>query len=154
MWGLDIIGTLPIAKGGAKYTIVAVDYFTKWVEVEPLTTITTRKVTCFVVRNIVCRFRISKTIITDNGTQFDSVEFRNFCQKYKIEKRYTDVAHPQSNGQVEATKKVIKSILKKQLEQAKAMWVDELSLALWAYRTIFKTVTGHTPFHSPSGQKQ
>ena len=86
MWGIDIIGVLPIARGGAKYAIVAVDYFTKWVEAEPLTTITARKVIVFVVRNIICRFRILKTIITDNGTQFDSIEFKNFCQKYKIDK--------------------------------------------------------------------
>ena len=67
-WGIDIIGVLPIAKGGAKYAIVAVDYFTKWVEAEPLTKITTRKVISFVVRNIICRFGIPRTIVTDNGT--------------------------------------------------------------------------------------
>ena len=94
MCGLDIIGTLPIAKGGAKYAIVAVDYFMKWVEAKPLTTITARKVISIVVRNIICQFGIPKTIITDNGTQFDSIEFRNFCQKYKIDKRYIAVAHP------------------------------------------------------------
>ena len=52
--GIDIIGVLPIAKGGAKYAIVVVDYFTKWVEAEPLTKITARKVISFVVRNIIC----------------------------------------------------------------------------------------------------
>ena len=39
-WGLDILGPLPIGKGQCKFIIVAVDYFTKWVEVEPLATIT------------------------------------------------------------------------------------------------------------------
>ena len=68
MWGIDIIGSLPIAKGGAKFVIVAVDYFTKWVEAEPLTTITTKRVINFVVRNIICRFGIPKIVITDNGT--------------------------------------------------------------------------------------
>ena len=97
-WGIDIIGTLPIAKRGEKYAIVAVDYFTKWAEAEPLTTITMKRVINFMVRNIICRFGIPKTIITDNGTQFDSNEFRDFCQKYKIDKRYTAVAHLQSNG--------------------------------------------------------
>ena len=105
------------------------------------------------VRNIICRFGIPRTIITDNGTQFDGSEFRNFYQKYKIDKRYTAVAHPQSNGQVEAINKVIKSILKKRLERAKAKWVDELPLALWAYRTTFKTATGHTPFSLSFGSE-
>ena len=97
MWGIDMIGSLPIANGGAKFAIVVMDYFTKWVEAEPLTTITTKQVITFVVKNIICRFGIPKVIITDNGTQFDCIEFKNFCQKYKIDKRYTAVAHPQSN---------------------------------------------------------
>ena len=39
-WGLDILGPLPIGRGQCKFIIVAVDYFTKWVEAEPLATIT------------------------------------------------------------------------------------------------------------------
>ena len=39
-WGLDILGPLPIGRGQCKFIIVAVDYFTKWTEAEPLATIT------------------------------------------------------------------------------------------------------------------
>ena len=113
MWGIDIIGALPLARGGAKYAIVAVDYFTKWAEAEPLATITTKKVINFVVRNIICRFGLPHTIITDNGTQFDSAEFKDFYERFHIRKKFSAVAHPQANGQVEAVNKVIKSIPKK-----------------------------------------
>ena len=113
-----------------KYAIVAVDYFTKWAEAEPLVTITTKKVINFVVRNIICRFGLPRTIITDNGTQFDSAEFKDFCQRFHIQKKFSAVAHPQANGQVEAVNKVIKSILKKRLERAGGKWVDELPMAL------------------------
>ena len=68
MWGIDIVGSLPLSKGGAKYAIVAVDYFTKWAEAEPLATITTKKVINFMVRNIICRFSLQRTNVTDNGT--------------------------------------------------------------------------------------
>ncbi|KAL8127958.1 hypothetical protein AgCh_014767 [Apium graveolens] len=43
MWGIDLIGELPKAKGGVKYAVVAVDYFTKWVEAMPLATITAKE---------------------------------------------------------------------------------------------------------------
>ena len=109
MWGINIIGSLPISKGGARYAIVAVDYFTKWAEAEPLATITTKKVINFVVRKLICRFGLPQTIITDNGTQFES--FKDFCQKYHINKRFSAVAHPKANGQVEAVNKILKSIL-------------------------------------------
>ena len=47
-WGLDILGPLPIGKGQWKFIIVAVDYFTKWAEAEPLATITEQKIRNFV----------------------------------------------------------------------------------------------------------
>lgn len=46
-WGLDLIGPFPAARGGAKFVIFAVDYFTKWVEVEALISITSRTIMKF-----------------------------------------------------------------------------------------------------------
>ena len=63
------------------------------------------------------------------------------------------MAHPQANEQVEGVNKIIKSTIKKQLEKAKGGWVDKLPLALWAYRTIHKTATGHTPFSLAYGSE-
>ncbi|XP_021822806.1 uncharacterized protein LOC110764201 [Prunus avium] len=82
-WGLDLIGPMPQGKGQVKYAIVAVDYFTKWVEVEALATITAPRVEEFVWTNICCRFGIPYAIITDNGRQFDSELFRQFCTRLK-----------------------------------------------------------------------
>ena len=79
-WGLDIIGPMPQGKGQAKYAIVAIDYFTKWVEAEPLSTITEKRATEFLRKNIICRFGIPRAIITDNGKQFDSKGFRKLCE--------------------------------------------------------------------------
>ena len=67
-------------KGGIKYAVVVVDYFTKWVEAEPLATITTKKVLDFVVNYIVCRYGLPRKIVSDNGTQFDSDFFIDFCE--------------------------------------------------------------------------
>ncbi|XP_074362906.1 uncharacterized protein LOC141703225 [Apium graveolens] len=76
MWGIDLIGELPKAKGGVKYAVVAVDYFTKWAEAMPLATITAKKIRDFVFNSIVCRFGIPYKLISDNGKQFDSKELR------------------------------------------------------------------------------
>ncbi|XP_074326869.1 uncharacterized protein LOC141664814 [Apium graveolens] len=58
MWGIDLIGELPKAKGDVKYAVVAVDYFIKCVEAMPLATITAKKIRDFVFNSIVCRFGI------------------------------------------------------------------------------------------------
>ncbi|KAK9190212.1 hypothetical protein WN943_018814 [Citrus x changshan-huyou] len=145
-WGIDLIGPLPKARGAATHAIVAIDYFTKWIEVETLSRITEKKTTDFVWRNLVCRYGIPYALVTDNGRQFDNHSFRDFCQNLGIELKYCSPAHPQSNGQVEAANKTIKRLLKTRLGAKKGAWVDELSGVLWAYRTTHKTATGETPF--------
>ena len=84
--------------GQVKYAVVAVDYFTKWAEAEPLATITEKKVTDFVWRSIICRFGVPHTIITDNGKQFDNANFREFCSNLGIKVSYASPTHPQTNG--------------------------------------------------------
>ena len=71
-------------KGQVKFLLVAIDYFTKWVEVEALATIIEARIRSFVWKNIICRFGIPLTIISDNGSQFDSQGFRDFCSNLGI----------------------------------------------------------------------
>ncbi|KAL5537617.1 hypothetical protein UlMin_044856 [Ulmus minor] len=61
------------------------------------------------------------------------------------------VAHPQSNGQVEAVNKTIKRNLERKLEGLKNAWVEELPRVLWAYRTTSRNATGETPFSMTYG---
>lgn len=67
-WGMDMVGVLPTAPGGFKHLIIATDYYTKWVEVEPLVHITTGEVEKFIWRNIISRFGVPYAIISDNDT--------------------------------------------------------------------------------------
>ena len=66
------MGPLPQGKRQMKFLLVTIDYFTKWVEAEALATITEAKVQNFVWKNIVYRFGILRTIISDNDHQFDN----------------------------------------------------------------------------------
>ena len=57
-WSLDILGPFPLAKAQKKNLIIACEYFTKWVEVEAVATITQKNVEIFLWENIVCRFGV------------------------------------------------------------------------------------------------
>ncbi|RVW73264.1 Pro-Pol polyprotein [Vitis vinifera] len=89
---------------------------------------------------------VATDYFTDNGPQFDSIAFRNFCSELNIRNSYSTPRYPQSNGQAEATNKTLINALKKRLEQAKGKWVEELLGVLWAYRTTPGRPTGNTPF--------
>ena len=78
-WGLDIVGPFPKAAENKRYLLVGTDYFTKWIEVEPLANIRDADVKKFVWRNIVTRFRVPRVLISDNGLQFDSKAFRRYA---------------------------------------------------------------------------
>ena len=125
---------MPTACLAFKYAVVTVDYFTKWAEAKPLAVISSKKVQEFIWESIICRFSIPHEIVSDNGTQFDSNEFRDFCNDLEIKKSFSLVDHPQTNGQVEAVNKIIKFNLKMKLEELKGLWAEELPKVLWAYR--------------------
>ncbi|GKE95339.1 reverse transcriptase domain-containing protein [Tanacetum coccineum] len=103
--------------GRVKYLIVAIDYFTKWMEAKPLATITGKQVVNFIYDNIVCRFGIPATIITDNGTQFVNDPFKKWAEKLKIQLISTSVYHPQGNRAVERANKSLLRGIKTMLEK-------------------------------------
>ena len=82
---------------------MAIDYFTKWAEVEALANIRDVDVKKFVWKNIAMRFGVPDSLISNNGLQFDSRAFREFCSDLDIKNRYSTPAYPQSNGQAKAT---------------------------------------------------
>ena len=115
-------------------------------EVEALANIWDVDVKKFVWKNIVMRFEVLDSLISDNGLQFDSKTFRTFCSDLGIKNRYSTPVYPQSNDQAEATNKTILNELKKRLDEAKGRWAKELPNVLWAYRTTPRRSTGETSF--------
>uniref|UniRef100_A0A2N9FY66 Uncharacterized protein n=1 Tax=Fagus sylvatica TaxID=28930 RepID=A0A2N9FY66_FAGSY len=152
-WGLDIMGPLPVGRRQLKFLVVGIDYFTKWVEAEPLATITEKNIRGFVWKAIICRFGIPRAFISDNGRQFDNSPFREFCEELGIHNHYSSPGHPQANGQVEVTNRSLLKMIKTRLEGAKGLWPEELPNILWAYRTTARTPTGETPFRLTYGTK-
>uniref|UniRef100_A0A2N9G7E8 Integrase catalytic domain-containing protein n=1 Tax=Fagus sylvatica TaxID=28930 RepID=A0A2N9G7E8_FAGSY len=152
-WGLDIMGPFPIGRRQLKFLVVAIDYFTKWVEAKPLVTITEKNIQNFVWKAVVCRFGIPRVLVSDNGKQFDNPRFRQFSQELGIHNHYSSPGHPQANGQVEVTNRSLLKLIKTRLEGAKGLWPEELPSILWAYRTTVRIPTGETPFRMTFGSE-
>ena len=115
-WGLDIVGSFPKAAGNKRYLLVGTDYFAKLVEAEPLANIRDVDAKKFIWRNIVTRFVVPRTLISNNGLQFDNKTFKRYCCELGITNRYSTPAYPQGNGQAEAVNKVIVNGFKKRLD--------------------------------------
>ncbi|XP_015161297.1 uncharacterized protein [Solanum tuberosum] len=87
-WVMDVIGPIePAATNGHRFILVAIDYFTKWVEATSHKSVTKKVVDDFVKNNIICRFGIPESIITDNGTNLNSDLMKSLSEKFKINHR-------------------------------------------------------------------
>ena len=124
--GLNIVGPFPKAVGNKRYLLVGTDYLTKWVEAEPLANIKVIDAKQFVWKNIVTRFGVPRTLILNNGLQFDNKAFRRYCGELGIANKYSTPAYPQGNGQAEAVNKVIVNGFKKRLDDAKGVIQREM----------------------------
>ena len=143
---MDIVGHFPKAVGNKRYLLVDIDYFTKWVETEPLTNIKDVDAKKFHWKNIVTWFGIPHTLISDNGLQFDNKAFRRYYCDLGITNKYSTLVYPQGNGQAETVNKVIVNGLNKRLDDEKGKWVEELSHVLWTYRTTPRRSIKEMPF--------
>ncbi|WJZ87890.1 hypothetical protein VitviT2T_007238 [Vitis vinifera] len=145
VWGIDIIGKVsPKSSSGHEFILVAIDYFTKWVEATSYAKLTSARVASFIRSHIICRYGVPHELISDRGVHFRA-EVDTLLQKCGIRHHRSSAYRPQTNGAVEAANKNIKKILRKMVETSRD-WSEKLPFALWAYRTSFRTSTGATPY--------
>ncbi|XP_042437266.1 uncharacterized protein LOC122023266 [Zingiber officinale] len=83
-WSMDIVGPFPIAPGQKRFLLVAVDYFSKWVEAEALVRITEGAIIQFLWKNILCRFDIPHKLVSDNGRQFQGQKIQAWCKGFGL----------------------------------------------------------------------
>jgi ribonuclease HI len=145
-WGMDVIGAItPKASNGHEFILVAIDYFTKWVEACSFKNVTQVAVTRFVKNNIICRYGMPEMLITDNASNLNNRMMDQLCQQFKIQHHNSAPYRPKMNGAVEAANKNVKKILSKMTETYKD-WHEHLPYALCAYRTSVRTSVGATPY--------
>lgn len=146
-WALDIIGEIwPASSKQHKFILVGINYFTKWVEAIPLVKVDQEVVIKFIQRHIVYRFGIPETITTNQGSVFVGQKMQEFAGEMGFRLVTSTPYYAQANGQVEATNKVIISLVKKHVCKKPKNWHETLDQILWACRTSPTEATNSTPF--------
>jgi hypothetical protein len=95
-----MVGPFKIVPGGLTHLLVAVDKFTKWIKAK-LTKKLNGLSTIKFFNEIITRYGVPHSIITDNGTNFAKGVFADYCGQKGIRLDLVSVVHPQTNGQVE-----------------------------------------------------
>ncbi|XP_070672143.1 uncharacterized protein [Malus domestica] len=112
-----------LSTGDKGMMIVTTNYFTKSVKAEPMNTATQTDIERYIWRNVICRFSIPQSIVTDNGLQFMGQDLVKFFQKYGIKQH---MSTPLGNGQAKTSNKTILDCLKKSLSDKKGKWPNKL----------------------------
>jgi hypothetical protein len=148
MWGLDVVGSFRAAPGSYKHILVAVDKFTKWIEIRPVAKVTSEEVANF-IRDITHRFGVPNRIITNLGKAFTGSVFWDFCQDNTIDVYYSSDAHPQCNDQVERANgmalQALKDCIYDDASNYTTGWLAELPHVIWGLRTQVSSATSFSP---------
>jgi hypothetical protein len=151
---MDIVDPIPTAPSNHTHVVVAVEYFSKWVEAKPLLSITSATIQKFFWQNIVCRFGVPYEVTVDNDKQFDSTDFKDFCAYLGTKLCFASVYHPQSNGVVERANGIIFADIKRNItELPKSKWAEELPRVIWSHNTTTSRTTQFSPFKLLYGEE-
>lgn len=143
---IDFLGPI-----GNKTFLIIIDAYSKWIEVFQMRTMTTQE-TITRLRETFARFGIPTTIVSDNGRQLVSEEFKMFVRKNNIVHKTTSPYHPATNGAAENAVRTIKNFLMK-VKPFSSDFEMQLQRFLMDYRNTPHCTTGVSPAKLCLGRK-
>jgi transposase InsO family protein len=143
---LDIVGPTDVTNSGNRYILTFQDDLTKFIAAIPIPTQDAETVARAFVENIVLRYGIPEVILTDQGANFLSELFTHVCKLLQIKKVQTTAFHPESNGGLERSHRVIIEYLRHYISEDQRTWDEWVAFATHAYNTTTHKATGYSPF--------
>lgn len=150
---LDIVGPIPVSESGNNYILTFQDDLTKFILAIPIENQEAATIAEIFVRRIICIFGLPRYILTDQGTNFLSEMFKKMCQLLKIKKIQTTAWHPQSNGGLERSHRVLGDYLRSYANKDPTNWDSWVDYAVFCYNTTPHTATQYSPYEILFGFK-
>jgi hypothetical protein len=149
----DLVGPFPKSTNGFMHVLVVGDYFSKFSLFFPLRRATSAAVIRKLEDEVFLMYGAPQYLLTDNGKQFVSRDFKTLCSTYGVKNRFNAVYHPQANP-VERVNRVLKAMLISYVGDNQRLWDRELPKIGCAIRTARHEVTGFTPYFMNFGRHQ
>ncbi|XP_059047186.1 uncharacterized protein K02A2.6-like [Achroia grisella] len=126
-----------------KYWLVLCDALSKWIEIKPMSTITTSRL-CSELDTIFTSLGLPQIIVSDNGPQFASQEFHEYCRYNGIRHVKSSPYHPRTNGLAERLVRTFKTRMSASISDGLSL-KKRLENFLFTYRITPRIDTGKSP---------
>ena len=145
--GMDYLGPVPMSKGGNDMILIAVDRLTKMAHFILTTTKVTAKETAELFLRYIFQYHgLPDNIISDRDPKFTSHFWKSLHEILGIKLLMSTAEHPQTDGQSEATVKIIQKLIRPFAFQDQD-WETLLPSLEFAYNDTQQSSTGQTPFY-------
>jgi len=149
---IDVLSGLPAATDGSKCILVAVDYFTKWMEAYPLPNEEAETCMKALYQSFFARFGFPQQLHSDQGRNFESRLFAEMAKMAGIRRTRTTPFYPQSDGQTERMNRTLLQMLRATAHDSPNDWPDKIPIVLAAYRMTPHKVTKLSPNEAMIGR--
>eukprot|EP00624_Nannochloropsis_granulata_P001817 evm.model.NODE_1887_length_28976_cov_48.374657.1 len=149
---IDLLLLPETLRNRNKYAILAIDLFTRFVEIGALPSKDAGTVAGWFTRDYITRYGAPEKLISDQGSEFISHDFQSVCDNLRIRRALTTTAHPQANGLVERTNRTLIGILRRFLQGTDKNWDYYLPFAQFAINTSLSRTLQETPYYLVFGR--
>ena len=150
---MDILGPFPVSEDGNRYIIVFSDYYTRWPEAFPLSSMEAPRIAQLLVDEILARHSAPRTLLSDRGSNFLSSIVNEVCKIMNTRKLNTTAYHPQTDGLVERFNGTLAEGLSMYVSSHQKDWDRHIPMILFAYRVSPHASTGESPFYLLYGRE-
>ena len=148
----DFIGPLPRSRRGNQHILVIVDYFSKWVLIHPMKSVSSSSL-CSVLRDQwFLRNSVPEILITDNGSSFLSKDFKELLNRFEITHWLNSRYHSQANP-VERVNRTINAAIRTYVREDQRLWDTRLPEIEMILNTSVHSSTGFTPYFVTHGHE-
>lgn len=146
MVGIDLMGSLTLTTRRNRYIIVLIDFFTKYVEAEPLKNMRSQTIADWFVNKIVMRYGAVDRVLTDQGKGFCSTFMESVFALTKSQHVKATPYHPETNGLAERSIRTIRSMMGHYVNESFTNWDLYLNKLIFAYNSAVQVTTGESPY--------
>jgi len=151
--GIDYMGPFKTSRHGNKFIIIAIDHFTKFIEICATTTFDAATTAVFIFNQVICRWGMVEKIITDQGVSFEAFMFQQLCMLLNTEKLHTTTYHAPGNGITERVNKTVKPNIAKFVNDDHDDWDTFVQLAASTNNNSIHTTTKLSPYEALTARK-